>query len=66
MNNKYYKANKNSLEVKVHLVVKVALYKLVHNQDTDMDTEQNHSMELDNIDNTVDMQVFAVEWWMQH
>ena len=48
--------------MKVHLVVKEALHKLVHNQDTGMDTEQNHSMELDNIDNTVDIKVFAVEW----
>lgn len=49
------KLTKHSLEVKVHLVVKEALYKLAHNQNTGMDTEQNHSMELDNIDNTVDM-----------
>ena len=52
--------------MKAHLVVKEALYKLVHNQDNGMDTEQNHSMELNKMDNTVDMQAFAVEWWMQH
>ena len=64
--NHVIKLTKHSLEVKVHLIVKEALYKLVHNQDSGMNTEQNHSTELDNMDNTVDMQAFAVEWWMQH
>ena len=40
-----------------------ALYKPAHNLDIGTDTEQNHSR-VDNIDNTVDKQVFAVEWWM--
>ena len=42
-----------------------ALYKLVHNQDIGTDTDQKYPM-VDNMDNTVDKQVFAVEWWMQH
>lgn len=45
--------------------MEAALYKLAHNLDTGMDTEQNHSI-VGSTDNTVDKPVFAVEKWMQH
>jgi len=47
------------------LLVEEALCKPVNNLDIGTDTEENHS-NVENIDNTVGKQVFAVEWWMQH
>ena len=47
--------------MEVHLLVEEALCKPVNNLDIGTDTEQNHS-NVENIDNTVGKQVFAVEW----
>ena len=60
------KFNKNYIpEEEVHLLAEEALYKLAYNQDTGMDTEQNHSI-VGSTDNTVDMLVLAVELLMHH
>lgn len=54
------RAQKHLLEGEAHLLLEEALYKLAHNQDTGMDTEQSHSI-VGSIDNTVDKPAFAVE-----